>query len=108
MIVLVDTFLPLALARKSSRQPGSSFIKSTLVLNCTSSLAHSKRSANARAVVPANRGLPDELVMAHVIGSTAFGRIEKFEDNKTEQVWELFQEEFSRAVVSADGLTAWI
>ena len=45
--------------------------------------------------------------MAHVIGSTAFGRIEKFEDNKTEQVWELFREEFMRAVVSADGLTVW-
>ena len=45
--------------------------------------------------------------MAQRIEGTAFARIEKFEDNKSEQVWELFSEEFMRAVVSADGETAW-
>ena len=45
--------------------------------------------------------------MAQRIEGTAFARIEKFEDNKSEQVWELFQNEFMRAVISADGETAW-
>ena len=45
--------------------------------------------------------------MAQRIEGTAFARIEKFEDNKSEQVWELFSDEFMRAVVSADGETAW-
>ena len=44
--------------------------------------------------------------MAQRIEGTAFARIEKFEDNKSEQVWELFQNEFMRAVISADGETA--
>ena len=29
------------------------------------------------------------------VGRTAFKRIDKFNDDKTEQVWELFQEEFA-------------
>ena len=37
--------------------------------------------------------------MAHEIGNTAFGRITPFEDNKTEQVWELFSDEFARAAI---------
>ena len=41
--------------------------------------------------------------MAQRIEGTAFARIEKFEDNKSEQVWELFSDEFMRAVISADG-----
>ena len=45
--------------------------------------------------------------MAQRIEGTAFARIEKFEDNKSEQVWELFSDEFMRAVISADGETAW-
>ena len=45
--------------------------------------------------------------MAQRIEGTAFARIEKFEDNKSEQVWELFCDMFMRAVVSADGETAW-
>ena len=31
------------------------------------------------------------------VGHTAFKRIDKFNDDKTEQVWELFREEFARA-----------
>ena len=34
---------------------------------------------------------------------TAFKRIEKFNGDKTEQVWELFREEFARASVAEDG-----
>ena len=45
--------------------------------------------------------------MARSIEGTAFARIAKFEDNKSEQVWELFKEEFMRAVAPAGGETAW-
>ena len=38
---------------------------------------------------------------------TAFKRIEKFNDDKTEQVWELFREEFARASVAEDSETGW-
>ena len=38
---------------------------------------------------------------------TAFKRIEKFNDDKTEQVWELFREEFARVSVAEDGETGW-
>ena len=41
------------------------------------------------------------------VGRTAFKRIEKFNDDRTEQVWELFREEFSRAAVAEDGETSW-
>ena len=41
------------------------------------------------------------------VGHTAFKRIEKFNDDKTEQVWELFREEFARASVAEDGETSW-
>ena len=41
------------------------------------------------------------------VGRTAFKRIEKFNDDRTEQVWELFREEFSRAAVAEDGETGW-
>ena len=41
------------------------------------------------------------------VSRTAFKRIEKFNDDKTEQVWELFREEFSRASVAEDGETSW-
>ena len=66
-----------------------------------------RHPANAIAVEPADTEQPDELVMAQRIEGTAFARIEKFEDNKTEQVWELLGDEFRRAVISADGETAW-
>ena len=39
----------------------------------------------------------------HGVGHTAFKRINKFNDDKTEQVWELFREEFARASVAEDG-----
>ena len=46
----------------------------------------------------------DQLVMGdHGVGHTAFKRINKFNDDKTEQVWELFREEFARASVAEDG-----
>ena len=38
---------------------------------------------------------------------TAFNRVAKFNDNKTEQVWEVFVDEFGRASVSEDGETGW-
>ena len=41
------------------------------------------------------------------VGRTAFKRIEKFNDDKTEQVWELFRDEFARALVAEDGETSW-
>ena len=41
------------------------------------------------------------------VGHTAFKRIDKFNDDKTEQVWELFREEFARASVAEDGETSW-
>ena len=41
------------------------------------------------------------------VGRTAFKRIEKFNDDKTEQVWELFRDEFARASVAEDGETSW-
>ena len=41
------------------------------------------------------------------VGRTAFKRIDKFNDDKTEQVWELFREEFARASVAEDGETSW-
>ena len=41
------------------------------------------------------------------VGHTAFKRIDKFNDDKTEQVWELFREEFARASVAGDGETSW-
>ena len=41
------------------------------------------------------------------VSRTAFKRIEKFNDDKTEQVWELFREEFARASVAEDGETSW-
>ena len=43
----------------------------------------------------------------HGVGHTAFKRINKFNDDKTEQVWELFREEFARASVAEDGETSW-
>ena len=41
------------------------------------------------------------------VDHTAFKRINKFNDDKTEQVWELFREEFARASVAEDGETSW-
>ena len=41
------------------------------------------------------------------VGHTAFKRIKKFNDDQTEQVWELFREEFARASVAEDGETSW-
>ena len=41
------------------------------------------------------------------VGRSAFKRIEKFNDDKTEQVWELFRDEFARASVAEDGETSW-
>ena len=41
------------------------------------------------------------------VGRTAFKRIEMFNDDRTEQVWELFRKEFSRAAVAEDGETSW-
>ena len=41
------------------------------------------------------------------VARTAFKRIEKFNDDKTEQVWELFRDEFARASVAEDGETGW-
>ena len=41
------------------------------------------------------------------VSRTAFKRIKKFNDDKTEQVWELFREEFARASVAEDGETSW-
>ena len=38
---------------------------------------------------------------------TAFGRIVQFDDNKTEQVWDVFRDEFGRASVAEDGVTGW-
>ena len=38
------------------------------------------------------------------VSRTAFKRIKKFNDDKTEQVWELFREEFARASVAEDGI----
>ena len=38
---------------------------------------------------------------------TAFGRIVQFDDNKTEQVWDVFLDEFGRASVAEDGVTGW-
>ena len=43
----------------------------------------------------------------HGVGHTAFKWINKFNDDKTEQVWELFSEEFARASVAEDGETSW-
>ena len=40
------------------------------------------------------------------VGRTAFKRIEKFNDDTTEQVWELFRDEFARASVAEDGETS--
>ena len=41
------------------------------------------------------------------VSHTAFKRIKKFNDDKTEQVWELFRDEFARASVAEDGETSW-
>ena len=41
------------------------------------------------------------------VSRTAFKRIKKFNDDKTEQVWELFRDEFARASVAEDGETSW-
>ena len=41
------------------------------------------------------------------VSRTAFKRIKKFNDDKTEQVWELFREEFARVSVAEDGETSW-
>ena len=41
------------------------------------------------------------------VGRTAFKRIEMFNDDRTEQVWELFRDQFSRAAVAEDGETSW-
>ena len=41
------------------------------------------------------------------VDHTAFKRINKFNYDKTEQVWELFREEFARASVAEDGETSW-
>ena len=38
---------------------------------------------------------------------TAFNRVEQFNDNKTEQVWDVFINEFGRASVLEDGETGW-
>ena len=38
---------------------------------------------------------------------TAFGRIVQFDDNKTEQVWDVFRDEFGRASMAEDGVTGW-
>ena len=40
------------------------------------------------------------------VSRTAFKRIKKFNDDKTEQVWELFREEFARASVAEQGAKA--
>ena len=37
-------------------------------------------------------------------GSSALMRIEQFNDNETEQVWELFKNEFQNASRQLDGL----
>ena len=40
--------------------------------------------------------------------SSALTRIEQFNDNKTEQVWELFENEFRNASRSLDGELGWL
>ena len=52
--------------------------------------------------------LPDELVMGEKEGSSALMRIEQFKDNETEQVWELFKNEFRDASRQLDGELGWM
>ena len=52
--------------------------------------------------------LPDELVMGEKEGSSALMRIEQFNDNETEQVWELFKNEFQNASRQMDGELGWM
>ena len=69
--------------------------------------SHSRLPPNACAVEPANYDTLDELVMALQKEHTAFGRIVQFDDNKTEQVWDVFRDELGRASVAEDGVTGW-
>ena len=41
-------------------------------------------------------------------GSSALTRIEQFKDNETEQVWELFKNEFRDASRQLDGALGWM
>ena len=41
-------------------------------------------------------------------GSSALLRIEQFNDNETEQVWELFKNEFQNASRQLDGELGWM
>ena len=41
-------------------------------------------------------------------GSSALMRIEQFNDNETEQVWELFKNEFQNASRQLDGELRWM
>ena len=41
-------------------------------------------------------------------GSSALMRIEQFNDNETEQVWELFKNEFQNASRQLDGELGWM
>ena len=41
-------------------------------------------------------------------GSSALTRIEQFKDNETEQVWELFKNEFRDASRQLDGELGWM
>ena len=41
-------------------------------------------------------------------GSSALMRIEQFNDNETEQVWELFKNEFRDASRQLDGELGWM
>ena len=52
--------------------------------------------------------LLDELVMGEKEGSSALMRIEQFNDNETEQVWELFKNEFRDASRQLDGELGWM
>ena len=60
------------------------------------------------SVVPANHNTPDELVMGERKELTALNRIEQFNDNKTEQVWELFKNDFRNASRQLDGELGWM
>ena len=49
----------------------------------------------------------DQVVMGDQgVGQTAFKRIEMFNDDKTEQVWELIRDEFARASVEPSSLSS--
>ena len=99
--------LPAASSSQSLPDAGSNIISKS-ELHRTAITAFTRAERELHSVATGRTNPPDELVMGEKNDSSALTRIEQFNDNKTEQVWELFENEFRNASRSLDGELGWL